>query len=196
MDTCDLIHEDTGGDDASVLGEELLQLLLGHSFGQATDIQVCISNGGWAGSCIWNLRDTHTHTVLWLRNMNKMQNLFTRSEISFENSLLWVRYRNIAYLCVPCSCGSLGNSEVALLSIFSFNTHWRHNTCMTREGRSSGGVSNRSFTLKGMALLIWSLLLFPAACIRLLYFLHLDLNSSHIQWVNNLKSLYLPSGDI
>lgn len=46
MDTCDLIHKDAGGDDAAVLGEELLQLLLGHSFGQATDIQVCISNGG------------------------------------------------------------------------------------------------------------------------------------------------------
>lgn len=58
MDTCDLIHEDAGGDDAAVLGEELLQLLLGHSFGQATDIQVCISNGGWAGSCIWNLQET------------------------------------------------------------------------------------------------------------------------------------------
>lgn len=46
MDTCDLIDEDAGGDDASILGEELLQLLLGHSFWQATDIQVCIANGG------------------------------------------------------------------------------------------------------------------------------------------------------
>lgn len=36
---------------------------------------------------------------------------------------------------VVCSCGSLGNNKVAL---FSFLSHWRHNTCMTRGGRSSG----------------------------------------------------------
>lgn len=45
MDTCDLVDEDTGGDDASVLGEELLKLLLGHSLRQAAHIQVSITNG-------------------------------------------------------------------------------------------------------------------------------------------------------
>lgn len=46
MDTCDLVDKDAGGDDASVLGEELLQLLLGHRLGQAADIQVSITDGG------------------------------------------------------------------------------------------------------------------------------------------------------
>lgn len=46
MDTCDLVDEDAGGDDAPILGEKLLQLLLGHSLGQATHIQVGITDGG------------------------------------------------------------------------------------------------------------------------------------------------------
>lgn len=46
MDTCDLIDEDTGGDNASILGEELLQLLLGHSLGQTAHIQVSVTDGG------------------------------------------------------------------------------------------------------------------------------------------------------
>lgn len=46
MDTCDLVDENAGGDDASVLGEELLQLLLGHSLGQATHVKVGVANGG------------------------------------------------------------------------------------------------------------------------------------------------------
>lgn len=46
MDTCDLVDKDTGGDDASVLGEKLLQLLLGHGLGQAAHIQVSVTDGG------------------------------------------------------------------------------------------------------------------------------------------------------
>lgn len=46
MDTCDLVDKDAGGDDTPILGEELLQLLLGHSLGQATHIQVGITDGG------------------------------------------------------------------------------------------------------------------------------------------------------
>lgn len=46
MDTCDLVNEDAGCYDASILGEELLQLLLGHSLGQAADIQVGVTDGG------------------------------------------------------------------------------------------------------------------------------------------------------
>lgn len=46
MDTCDLVDEDAGGDDASILGEELLQLLLGHSLGQAAHVQVSVADGG------------------------------------------------------------------------------------------------------------------------------------------------------
>lgn len=52
MDTCDLVHEDAGGDDASVLGEELLQLLLGHRLGQPAHVQVGVADGGGAGPCI------------------------------------------------------------------------------------------------------------------------------------------------
>lgn len=52
MDTCNLVDKDAGGDDAAVLGEELLQLLLGHSLGQATHVQVGVADGGGAGSCI------------------------------------------------------------------------------------------------------------------------------------------------
>lgn len=33
MDTCDLVDKDARGDNPAVLGEELLQLLLGHSLG-------------------------------------------------------------------------------------------------------------------------------------------------------------------
>lgn len=46
MDTCDLVDEDTGGNDASILREELLQLLLSHSFRQAAHIQVSITDRG------------------------------------------------------------------------------------------------------------------------------------------------------
>lgn len=46
MDTCDLVNENARGYDASILGEELLQLLLGHSLGQAADIQVGVTDGG------------------------------------------------------------------------------------------------------------------------------------------------------
>ena len=46
MDTCDLVHQDAGGDDTSVLGEELLQVLLGHGLWQTTHIQVSVSDGG------------------------------------------------------------------------------------------------------------------------------------------------------
>lgn len=46
MDTCDLVDEDAGGDDASVLGEELLKLLLGHRLGQAAHIQIGVTDGG------------------------------------------------------------------------------------------------------------------------------------------------------
>lgn len=46
MDTCDLVHQDAGGDDASILGEELLQVLLSQGLGQTTHIQVSVSNGG------------------------------------------------------------------------------------------------------------------------------------------------------
>lgn len=46
MDTCDLVHQDAGGDDSSVLREELLQLLLGHRLGQAAHVQVGVTNGG------------------------------------------------------------------------------------------------------------------------------------------------------
>ena len=53
--TCHLVHQDAGGDDASVLGEELLQLLLGHGFGQAADVQVGVSDGGGARTRIGNL---------------------------------------------------------------------------------------------------------------------------------------------
>lgn len=58
MDTCDLVDEDTGRDDASVLGEKLLQLLLGHGLGQAANIQVGITDGGRAGSRIRHLEKT------------------------------------------------------------------------------------------------------------------------------------------
>lgn len=33
MDTCDLVDKNARSDDPSILGEELLQLLLGHSLG-------------------------------------------------------------------------------------------------------------------------------------------------------------------
>lgn len=46
MDTCDLVDQDAGRYDASILGEELLELLLGHSLGQAADIQVGVTDGG------------------------------------------------------------------------------------------------------------------------------------------------------
>lgn len=46
MDTCDLVDKDAGSDDASILGEELFQFLLGHSLGQAAYIQVGVTDGG------------------------------------------------------------------------------------------------------------------------------------------------------
>lgn len=44
MDTCDLVHQDAGGDDASVLGEQLLHVLLGHGLRQTAHIQVSITD--------------------------------------------------------------------------------------------------------------------------------------------------------
>lgn len=52
MDTCNLVHQDAGGDDAAVLGEELLQLLLGHGLGQTAHVQVGVADGGGARSCV------------------------------------------------------------------------------------------------------------------------------------------------
>lgn len=49
--TCDLINQDAWGDDATVLREKLLQFLLGHSLGKATNVQVSIPDWGraWTG---------------------------------------------------------------------------------------------------------------------------------------------------
>lgn len=58
MDTCDLVNENAGGYDASILGEELLQFFLSHGFWQATDVQICISDGGGAWTRIGNLQVT------------------------------------------------------------------------------------------------------------------------------------------
>lgn len=55
MDTCDLVDQDARGNDASILGEELLQLLLGHGLGQAAHIQVGIADGGGAWPCVRHL---------------------------------------------------------------------------------------------------------------------------------------------
>lgn len=57
MDTCDLVDKDAGGDDASVLREELLQLFLGHGLGQAAHIQVGVTDRSRAGSRIRDLRN-------------------------------------------------------------------------------------------------------------------------------------------
>lgn len=46
MDTCDLVDEDTGGDNSSILGEKLLQLFLGHGLRQSTHVQVGITDRG------------------------------------------------------------------------------------------------------------------------------------------------------
>lgn len=58
--TCDLVDEDPGGDDASVLREKLLQLLLRHGLGQTAHVQVSVSDGGrtWAG--VGHLTAQHT----------------------------------------------------------------------------------------------------------------------------------------
>lgn len=44
--TCDLVHEDAGRDDATVLGEQLLHVFLAHGFGESAHIKVGVSNGG------------------------------------------------------------------------------------------------------------------------------------------------------
>lgn len=46
MDTCDLVHQDAGRDNASVLGEQLLQFLLRHGLGEAAYVEVGVSDGG------------------------------------------------------------------------------------------------------------------------------------------------------
>lgn len=51
-----LVHQDAWGNDASVLREELLQFFLSHGFRQATDVQICISDGGRAWTRIGNLQ--------------------------------------------------------------------------------------------------------------------------------------------
>lgn len=51
-----LVHQDAWGNDASVLREELLQFFLSHGFWQATDVQICISDGGRAWARIGNLQ--------------------------------------------------------------------------------------------------------------------------------------------
>ncbi len=54
--TSHLVHQNTWGNDASVLREELLQFFLSHGFWQATDVQICISDGGGAWTRIGNLQ--------------------------------------------------------------------------------------------------------------------------------------------
>lgn len=58
--TCDLVDEDSRGDDATVLREKLLQLLLGHGFGQTTHIQVSVSDGGRTRTGVGHLMAQHT----------------------------------------------------------------------------------------------------------------------------------------
>lgn len=53
--TCGLVQQDSGSDDAPVLGEELLHLFLAHGLGKAADVQVGIPDGGRTGACIGHL---------------------------------------------------------------------------------------------------------------------------------------------
>lgn len=55
--TCDLVHQDARSDDAAVLGEELLHFFLAHGLGEPADVQVCIPDGGRAGSGVGHLRE-------------------------------------------------------------------------------------------------------------------------------------------
>lgn len=54
--TCDLVDEDSGGDDASILREKLLQLLLRHGLGQTAHVQISVSDGGRTRTSVGYLR--------------------------------------------------------------------------------------------------------------------------------------------
>lgn len=58
--TCHLVDEDSGGDDASVLGEKLLQLLLRHGLGQPAHVQVSIPDGRRTRTGVGHLDGTST----------------------------------------------------------------------------------------------------------------------------------------
>lgn len=53
--TCDLINQDSWGDDTAILREKLLQFLLGHGFGKAANVEVSIPDWGRARTGIWDL---------------------------------------------------------------------------------------------------------------------------------------------
>lgn len=67
--TSHLVHQDAWGNDAPILREELLQFFLSHGFWQATDVQICISDGGGAWTGIGNLQADTGHmtitTIFW-----------------------------------------------------------------------------------------------------------------------------------
>lgn len=54
--TCNLVHEDAGCDDATILGEELLHVFLAHGFGESAHIKVGITDRSWAWPGIWYLK--------------------------------------------------------------------------------------------------------------------------------------------
>lgn len=62
--TSHLVHQDAWGNDASILREELLQFFLSHGFWQATDVQICISDGGGAWTGIGNLQADTGHMTI------------------------------------------------------------------------------------------------------------------------------------
>lgn len=57
--TCDLVHQDARGDDASVLGEQLLHVLLAHGLGEAADVEVGVTDGRRAGPGVGHLGRGH-----------------------------------------------------------------------------------------------------------------------------------------
>lgn len=57
--TCNLVDEDPGGDDASVLREKLLQLLLRHGLGQTAHVQISVSDGGRTRTGVGHLTAQH-----------------------------------------------------------------------------------------------------------------------------------------
>lgn len=141
MDTCDLVDKDTGGDDASVLGEELLQLLLGHGLGQAAHIEVSVTDGGWAGSRIWHLWGKE-HSVRAFINKLELCCFITHKNHKQDYS---VRGARLLCACVvdgqgcgsldpqggKCDCVFWEHLALGIIIVrkrFSCLEHWRDNT--------------------------------------------------------------------